>query len=117
MMPFPCETIYDLGYSLTRSRISVFFISILFIAANIGICITYLILFGDIMAKMVSMQLPALTDEEHFLKRRGYYVITLSILLTPLFFTKKIDQLTFVSIILTFAFIVGFVAFFLQLAN
>ena len=54
-MPFPCETIYDLGYSLTRSRISVFFISILFIAANIGICITYLILFGDIMAKMVSM--------------------------------------------------------------
>ena len=111
MMPFTCETIYDLGYVLTRTRVIVFLIAFLFIAANIGVCITYLILFGDIMSHIVSTQLKI--EKDNILNHRYPYVIGLSAIMTPLFFTKKIDQLTVVSIILTFAFSIGFCAFFI----
>jgi amino acid permease len=53
MVPFPVETLYDLGYIVMRSRVIVFCIAGLLLTSCTGCSIIYLILFGDTAASIM----------------------------------------------------------------
>lgn len=53
LLPFNVETIYDLGYLVTKSRVFLIFIAALMIVSCGGMTITYCILFSDISMSLI----------------------------------------------------------------
>ena len=104
MVPFPVETLYDLGYIVMRSRVIVFFIAGLLLLSCTGCTVIYLILFGDTAASIVKQAVRA-SDDYPILAGRTLYVLIISGFLSPLLFRRKLNELTVVSIALAMAFI------------
>jgi amino acid permease len=110
LLPFPVSTIYDLGYIVVRSRFIVYLISLTLILQCGTLTIIYLILFGDITASIADQQLE-MSKTHPFLKSRALYVMVICGILLPLFFSKKLKELKFISLILGVAFGIFFATF------
>jgi len=115
MVPFPVETLYDLGYIVMRTRVIVFFIAVLLLTSCTGCSIIYLILFGDTMASIMKQAVRA-SDDYPILAGRTLYVLIISGFLGPLLFKRHLNELTIVSVVLALAFITFLAAFIYQLA-
>jgi amino acid permease len=114
LTPFPVVTLYDLGFLIFRSRIIVYVIAILLLITCSGLVVIYFILFGDIAASIVNT-LSDNVEDDSFLASRTLYVLIISLLLSPLFYTKKLKEMTVISVILVIAFAFFFSGFLFQL--
>jgi amino acid permease len=65
--------------------------------------VTYLVLFGNTAASIITT---ALADPYPILKEKHFWILGISVLLTPLFFKRQMKDLTCVSIGLVLAFLV-----------
>jgi amino acid permease len=104
LLPFPVNTLYDLGYIVMRTRIIVYVIAFLQLIMSCGLVICYLILFGTTSASIAKTSLDA--SAYPLLKEKTLWIISLTILLCPLFFKRKMKELTIVSLGLVIAFFV-----------
>ena len=98
MLPVDVNSIYDLGYTVSKNRFVIYLIAAMLVFNCGGLTIIYLILFSDVSASIVNQSVPK--AEGTILATRGIYVILVVILLSPLFFKKKLSELKIVSLLL-----------------
>ena len=101
LAPTYVESLYELGF-VSLGSASIYIISTVILISGIGCIMIYFIVFGDIAASLAKRAYYE-SGTENILTTRAFYVLVLSVAMTPLCLKKMLREMKFVSILLFIA--------------